>query len=137
MLDSDGDAYLAFGVKSGTRRRCPPGETHGAERELLKQCVLGINYAMGERSLALRIGQPEIVARNPLRDHRNTYPKFWSWSDAAVDIAMQGRTLPTVFGWPTHIGPTPNPRSLRNFPMHANAAGDAAHRLLPGHRARR
>ncbi len=119
---SDGDAYLAFGVQSG---RLPAGatkKTHGAERELLKQCVLGINYAMGERSLALRIGQPEIVARNLLRDHRNTYPKFWSWSDAAVDIAMQGRTLPTVFGWPTHIGPTPNPRSLRNFPMQANAA---------------
>ena len=59
---SDGDAYLAFGVQSG---RLPAGatkKTHGAERELLKQCVLGINYAMGERSLALRIGQPEIVA---------------------------------------------------------------------------
>ena len=32
-----------------------------------KACVLGINYAMAERSLALRIGQPEVVARNLLR----------------------------------------------------------------------
>jgi hypothetical protein len=93
-----------------------------AERELLKQCVLGINYGMGQRSLACRIGQPEIVARDLLRAHRATYPKFWSWSDAAVDIAMQGRTLRTVFGWPIRAGANPNPRSLRNFPMQANGA---------------
>jgi DNA polymerase I len=117
-----GDTYLAFGKQCG---RLPPDatrETHGAERELLKQCVLGINYAMGERSLAFRIGQPEIVARDLLRAHRTTYPKFWSWSDAAVDIAMQGRTLWTVFGWPIRAGANPNPRSLRNFPMQANGA---------------
>ena len=117
-----GDTYLAFGKQCG---RLPPHatkETHGAERELLKACVLGINYAMGERSLALRIGQPEIVARDMLRAHRATYPKFWSWSDAAVDIAMQGRALWTVFGWPIRAGANPNPRSLRNFPMQANGA---------------
>ena len=31
-------------------------------------------------------------------------------------------TLHTVFGWRVHIGETPNPRSLRNFPMQANGA---------------
>ena len=35
---------------------------------------------------------------------------------------MQGRPLRTVFGWPVHIGPNPNPRSFRNFPMQANGA---------------
>jgi DNA polymerase-1 len=28
----------------------------------------------------------------------------------------------TVFGWEIHLGNNPNPRSLRNFPMQANAA---------------
>ena len=117
-----GDPYLAFGKQCG---RLPPDATkatHSAEREMLKQCVLGINYAMGERSLALRIGQPEIVARALLRAHRETYAKFWAWSDAAVDIAMQGRPLRTVFGWPVHVDPNPNPRSFCNFPMQANGA---------------
>ncbi len=117
-----GDPYLAFGKQCGRLPLDATKATHAAERELLKQCVLGVNYAMGERSLALRIGQPEIVARNLLRAHREAYAKFWAWSDAAVDIAMQGRPLRTVFGWPVHIGPNPNPRSFRNFPMQANGA---------------
>jgi len=117
-----GDPYLAFGKQCG---RLPPDATratHGAERELLKQCVLGVNYAMGEQSLALRIGQPEIVARDILRAHRETYTKYWAMSDAAVDIAMQGRPLRTVFGWPIRIGPNPNHRSFRNYVMQANGA---------------
>ena len=31
-------------------------------------------------------------------------------------------SLHTVFGWRLHIGEKPNPRSLRNFPMQANAS---------------
>ena len=117
-----GDVYLAFGKQSG---RLPPDATkelHGAEREMLKQCVLGILFGMGERTLASRMGQPEIVARELLRAHRATYPKFWAWSDAAVDVAMQGGTLWTVYGWPVRIGNDPNPRGLRNFPMQAHGA---------------
>lgn len=30
--------------------------------------------------------------------------------------------LHTVFGWTVHVGPDPNPRSLRNFCVQANAA---------------
>jgi DNA polymerase I len=97
-------------------------QSHGAARELLKQCALGIGYGMEAATLAGRIGQPEVVARELLRAHRSTYPKFWSWSDAAVDLAMQGRPLHTVFGWRIRIGDSPNPRSLRNFPMQANGA---------------
>ena len=116
-----GDVYLAFGKQCG---RMPPDatkKTHGTEREMLKQCVLGIGYGMGQRTLATKIGQPEIVARDLLRIHRATYPKFWSWSDAAVDSAMMGRTLWTAFRWPIRIGDEPNPRGLQNFPCRATA----------------
>ena len=74
------------------------------------------------KSLAQRIGQPEIVARDLLRSHRETYRKFWAWSDATVDRAMLLHPLLTVFGWPIRIGSDPNPRSLRNFPCQANGA---------------
>ena len=77
---------------------------------------------MGAESLALRIGQPPVVARDLLRAHRETYRKFWRWSDAAVDYAMLHGSLHTVFGWHVHVGDNPNPRSLRNFPMQANGA---------------
>src|SRR5262249_31484881 len=73
-------------------------------------------------NLALRIGQPPIVARYLLAAHRETYQRFWRWSDAAVDQAMLTGSLHTVYGWHLHISERPNPRSLRNFPMQANGA---------------
>lgn len=89
---------------------------------MLKGCVLGVLFGMEAKTLALNIGQPEIVARDLLRLHRETYGVFWKWSDAAVDYAMLTGSLHTVFGWRVHVGENPNPRSLRNFPMQANAA---------------
>jgi hypothetical protein len=77
---------------------------------------------MEAESLALRIGQPPIVARDLLRAHRETYRTFWRWSDAAVDFAMLTGSLHTAFGWHVHAGENVNPRSLRNFPMQANGA---------------
>ena len=106
-------------------RKTPKNATkssHADARQLFKQCVLGIQYGMEAKTLAFRIGQPEIVARELLRAHRETYKAFWKWSDAAVDYAMLGHALHTVFGWPIRVGEKSNPRSLRNFPMQANAA---------------
>ena len=62
------------------------------------------------------------AARELLRMHRETYPKFWRWSDAAVDYAMLYGKLYTTYGWTIHSGPMTNPRRLRNFPMQANGA---------------
>jgi DNA polymerase I len=77
---------------------------------------------MEAESLAFRIGQPPIVARNLLRAHRETYRRFWAWSDGAVNFAMLTGSLHTVFGWHVHVEEKANPRSLRNFPMQANGA---------------
>ena len=95
-----GDPYLAFAKQAGLVPADATKQTHGAMRELCKQCVLGVAYGMEAKSLAQRIGQPEIVARDLLRAHRETYRKFWAWSDAMVDRAMMGFPLWTVLGWP-------------------------------------
>jgi DNA polymerase I len=84
--------------------------------------VLAVQYGMEAQSLALRIAQPPIVARDLLRAHRETYPRYWAWSDAAVDQAMLVGVISTVFGWPVRVSARSNPRSLRNFPMQANGA---------------
>jgi hypothetical protein len=117
-----GDPYLEFAKQAGAVPAGATKKTHNAERELFKQCVLAVAYGMESKSLAQRIGKPEIVARDLLRSHRETYRKFWAWSDAAVDRAMLLHPLLTVFGWPIRIGSDPNPRSLRNFPCQANGA---------------
>jgi DNA polymerase I len=117
-----GDPYLAFAKQAGVIPQDATKMTHGAQRELFKQCVLAVQYGMQAMALALKIGQPPIVARDLLQAHRETYRTFWRWSDAAVDTAMLSGVLHTVFGWHVHIGEKPNPRSLRNFPMQANGA---------------
>jgi len=77
---------------------------------------------MGSETLAQRIGHPPIVARDLLRAHREAFPVFWRWSDAAVDHAVLTGRLCTVFGWPLHVAAGFNPRTLRNFPMQANGS---------------
>src|SRR6516162_2862636 len=124
MLDAyqSGDPYLAFAKQAGAAPKDATKETHGPTRELFKQCVLAVQYGMEAESLSARIGQPPVVARDLLRAHRETYRRFWQWSDAAVDHAMLTSTLHTVFGWCIQVDENPNPRSLRNFPMQANGA---------------
>jgi hypothetical protein len=124
MLDAyrSGDPYLAFGKQAG---RIPPNgtkQTHGPERDLFKACLLGVGYGMGAASLAGRIGKPTAYAVELLRLHRQTYPKFWAWSDGAESHAMLLNRLHTVFGWTLQIAADANPRSLRNFPCQANGA---------------
>jgi DNA polymerase-1 len=113
---------LTFAKQAGAVPADATKETHGSERDRFKACVLAVQYGMKEQSLALRIGQSEAHARELLRLHRETYPKFWEWSQAAVDHAMLHGWLQTVFGWRIHVGRDANPRSLANFPMQANGA---------------
>jgi DNA polymerase I len=117
-----GDPYLAFAKQAGAVPHDATKQTHGPTRELFKTCALGVLYGMEAESLAARIGQPTIVARDLLRAHPETYRPFWRWSDAVVDHAMVHGSLHTVFGWHVHVGENTNPRSLRNFPMQANGA---------------
>jgi DNA polymerase I-like protein with 3'-5' exonuclease and polymerase domains len=123
-----GDPYLAFGKQAGAIPPDGTKATHKAERDRFKACVLAVQYGMGFESLADRIGQSPDVAKWLLKLHRQTYPAYWRWSEAAVDRAMLLGQIETVFGWPIHVGPADgsvkpvNSRSLANFPCQANGA---------------
>ncbi|AMV40451.1 DNA polymerase [Planctomyces sp. SH-PL62] len=117
-----GDPYLAFGKQAGRIPKVGTKQTHGADRELFKACVLGVQYGMGPEALARRIGKPTAYGRELLRLHRETYPAYWRWSGGAETHAMLLGRLHTVFGWTLHVGPDANPRSLRNYPCQANGA---------------
>ncbi len=117
-----GDPYLAFAKQAGAVPQDATKSSHKAQRELYKACVLAVQYGMGEKALALQIGQPPFNARELLRLHRETYPVFWRWSDAALDTAMTKGCIHTAFGWCIRVPANSNPRSLQNFPMQANGA---------------
>jgi hypothetical protein len=117
-----GDPYLAFAKQAGAVPAEATKQTHGSIRQVFKICALAVQYGMGETSLAQRINQSPAKARELLALHRQTYPAYWRWSQAAVNHAMLFGYLPTVFGWCVHVGPDTNARSLANFPMQANGA---------------
>jgi DNA polymerase I-like protein with 3'-5' exonuclease and polymerase domains len=117
-----GDPYLEFAKQAGAVPADATKASHGPTRELFKQCVLAVGYGMEAPSLAARIGQPVIVARDLLRAYRETFQQRQRWADAAVDHALVHGKLHTVFGWEIHVGANPNLRSLRNFPAQANGA---------------
>jgi DNA polymerase I len=117
-----GDPYLAFAKQAGAVPADATKRSHSAVRELFKTCALAVQYGMQERGLALRIGQPPVVARDLRRAHRETYARFWQWSDHVVDRAVLTGSIYSCFGWSLHLAPGANPRSLRNFPMQCGGA---------------
>jgi DNA polymerase-1 len=117
-----GDPYIEFGIRAGL---LPAGSVkRGNElvRDMLKACVLGVQYGMGYHTLAFRIGKSTITARQLIRAHQQQYPKFWTMADSAVVCAMQGGQISTVFGWNVRADSGANWRSLMNYPMQANGA---------------
>jgi DNA polymerase-1 len=117
-----GDPYLAFAKQAGAAPPDATKATHKSVRDQFKSTVLAVQYGMEADSLAQRLGQPPIRARELLRLHRETYRVFWAWSERAVDYAMLTGSLHTVFGWRVQVPPQANTRSLANFPMQANGA---------------
>lgn len=117
-----GDPYLAFAKQARAVPEAATKVTHKVEREQFKQCVLAVQYGMGEESLAAKINQPVARARQLLSLHKQTYRTFWRWSDSAVDEALLNGRLWSVFDWQILVTQNINARSLRNFPMQANGA---------------
>jgi DNA polymerase I-like protein with 3'-5' exonuclease and polymerase domains len=117
-----GDPYLAFAKAARIAPQDATKESHKPIRDRCKEVVLGVNYGMGPDSMAVRAGIAPVEARELLRLHRQTYPRFWRWSEDTVDRAMLTNEISSVFGWRRRVGADPNPRSLMNFPMQANGA---------------
>jgi hypothetical protein len=124
MLDAyrSGDVYLSFAIQAKLAPTDATKASHSDIRDRCKAVVLGIGYGMGADALGWRIGQSPAHARELLSLHKQTYPVFWGWSQAAIDSAMLTGKITTVFGWPLHIGSDVNVRSIQNFPCQANAA---------------
>ena len=119
---SSGDPYLAFAKQAAAVPASATKQSHGAERELFKQCALGVLFGMTAYGLATRIGKPLEAARQLLRLHRSTFPRFWDWSDAAIYSARLNGRISTTFGWQLLVTDETNDRTLRNYPMQANGA---------------
>lgn len=117
-----GDPYMEFARMAGAVPSSATKQSHPAARSAFKVCMLATQYGMGEHGLAAKLNKPVAFARNLLRQHRETFPVFWRWSQSQVDTAVLTRELKTVFGWTIHTIGGDNPRSLANYQMQSNGA---------------
>ncbi|MBV8095530.1 MAG: hypothetical protein JOY71_23320 [Acetobacteraceae bacterium] len=117
-----GDPYLAFARAANLVPEDATKHSHRAERERAKVIVLGVGYGMGPETMAAAAGIAPVEARELLQKHRETYRRFWQWSDDAVTSAIITGRQRTVFGWNRWVQRDCNERSLRNFYAQAHGA---------------
>ncbi|MGC3991643.1 MAG: DNA polymerase [Chthoniobacteraceae bacterium] len=119
---NSGDPYLAFAKQAHAVPQTATKGSHPQEREQFKACALGVQYSMTIQGLAKSARLSADRAAQLYQLHRRTYPKYWNWSDAVLDAAIDHGKLAAVFGWQVLIDGKINPRFLRNFPLQANGA---------------
>jgi hypothetical protein len=117
-----GDPYLTFAIQAGAVPTNATKATHGPVRDQFKTLSLGVQYGMHALTLAERLNTTPAKGYMLVRLHRQTYPRYWMWSDAAEMVAMSSGHLTATFGWQIHVTPDSNARSLRNFPLQANGS---------------
>jgi len=116
-----GDPYLSLAKLAGYVPPHATKETHARERGIYKECCLAIQYGLGPANFANKIGTSPVIAEALLQSHRNTFRKFWAWSDDVVRYAMIHGRLWSVFGWYRHYRWV-REQSARNFCIQAAGA---------------
>jgi hypothetical protein len=116
-----GDPYIAFAERIGAITQTTGPNERARARELCKTVSLAVNYGMGARSLALRLGRSIGEALQLLDRHRRTYPKFWRWVDDTVSRARMRHEVHTCFGFMRLVNRETRDNELMNWPMQAGA----------------
>jgi hypothetical protein len=117
-----GDPYLAFAKQAGFVPMDATRDSHAAIRAICKTVVLGLIYGLGPDRMAYQAGIAPAFAAELIQRHRNTYPRYWRWSEDVVTAALLSNEMTSIFGWRRKIHAFDRPTSLMNFPMQANAA---------------
>jgi DNA polymerase family A len=117
-----GDVYLGIAKQLGFAPVDATPETHESVRTLFKTVVLGIQYGLGMRSLAVRTGISLFEAGEILARLRSRFHRFESYAQSAVDHASLALEISTSFGWRMRCPSDMNPRTIRNFPIQSTGA---------------
>ena len=116
-----GDPYLYFAKKA---KAVPEGGTkaqYSAERDLFKSTVLGLQYGMGVRNLAIKLtidtGREvtEKEAQKLIDLHKKVFRKYWRWLESIDRQYARKKYLRIPCGWAL-FGDNPVSLSVRNFP---------------------
>src|SRR5439155_420524 len=117
-----GDVYLGIARQLGFVRESMSSDELAAVRALFKTVVLGIQYGLGPRSLALRTGISMYEACEILARLRARFHAFETYAARVVDHAGLNLEIGTQFGWVMQCPSGISPRTVRNFPIQSTAA---------------
>jgi hypothetical protein len=117
-----GDVYLGIVQQLGFLSDSMSAEERKAVRALFKTVVLGIQYGLGARSLAIRTGISLFEAGEILARLRTRFHRFEDYIRCVLDHAGLHLEIGTPFGWYMQCPSSINPRTVRNFPIQSTAA---------------
>ena len=117
-----GDVYLGIAGQLGFLSESMSPPERKAVRQLFKTVVLGIQYGLGSRSLAVRAGISLFEACEILARLRAQFHAFEDYAQRVLDHAGLHLEIGTPFGWFMQCPPGINPRTVRNFPIQSTAA---------------
>ena len=117
-----GDVYLGIARQLGFLRDGMTAAETKAVRTLFKTVVLGIQYGLGARSLAIRTGISFYEAGEILARLKARFRVFEEYASQVADHAGLFLELSTPFGWVMQCPPGINPRTVRNFPIQSTGS---------------
>jgi hypothetical protein len=117
-----GDVYLGIAKQLGFAPPDATPKTHEALRNLFKTVVLGIQYGLAMRSLAVRTGISLFEASEILARLHAQFYRFENYAHSVVDHAGLHLELSTPFEWCMRCPSGMNPRTIRNFPIQSTGA---------------
>ena len=117
-----GDVYLGIAEQLGFLPESLNEAERKAMRALFKTVVLGIQYGLGFRSLAVRTGISLFEAGEILARLRARFCRFEDYAQSVRDHAGLRLEIGTPFGWFMQCPPDTNPRTIRNFPIQSTGS---------------
>ena len=117
-----GDVYLGIAEQLGFLSESMDADERKAVRALFKTVVLGIQYGLGARSLAVRAGISRYEAGEILARLRARFRVFEDYTQCVLDHAGLRLEIGTPFGWYMQCPPGINPRTVRNFPIQSTGS---------------
>jgi DNA polymerase I len=117
-----GDVYLGVAQQLGFAPHDATSETHKAIRNQFKTVVLGIQYGLGARTLALKLGTSLYEAAEMLARLKARYRVYEDYAFRVGDYAGLNLEMTTCFGWTMQCPSGMRAKTIRNFPVQATAA---------------
>ena len=117
-----GDVYLGIAGQLGFLSEAMSAQERKDVRNLFKTVVLGIQYGLGARTLAMRTGISLSEAGEILARLRARFRVFEDYARSVVERAGLLLEVSTPYGWIMQCPSGINPRTVRNFPIQSTGS---------------